>query len=184
MLHTKSFTLRFTGARASQLVTDCQLATAFDPSTVDPANLPPLHRFRAVWDTGAQASVITQDIVHACGLKPMGMVKVLGVGGVHVTETYLVNIMLPNGLGYPNVKVTRGDLTGFHALIGMDIISTGDFAITNRNGGTVFTFRTPSVAEFDFVKEHSAAVARLPKGGGGRGPGPGQSFHSQYKKHK
>ena len=37
--------------------------------------------------------------------------------------------------------------------IGMDIISQGDFAVSNFNGTTVFTFRPPSKATIDFVKE-------------------------------
>jgi uncharacterized protein YecA (UPF0149 family) len=39
-------------------------------------------------------------------------------------------------------------------LIGMDIIATGDFAITNNNNETVFSFRHPSNAIIDFVQEH------------------------------
>ncbi len=38
-------------------------------------------------------------------------------------------------------------------LIGMDIISRGDFAVTNKDGKTTFSFRLPSVAKIDFVKE-------------------------------
>ena len=35
----------------------------------------------------------------------------------------------------------------------MDIIGTGDFAVTNLDGKTVFTFRIPSAERIDFVKE-------------------------------
>ena len=38
-------------------------------------------------------------------------------------------------------------------LIGMDIISKGDFAVSNFDGNTVFTFRYPSNSEINFVKE-------------------------------
>jgi len=34
----------------------------------------------------------------------------------------------------------------------MDVISLGDFAVTNFNGKTMFSFRTPSMAEIDFTK--------------------------------
>ena len=34
----------------------------------------------------------------------------------------------------------------------MDIISKGDFTVTNDNGKTVFTFRYPSLECIDFVK--------------------------------
>jgi hypothetical protein len=55
-------------------------------------------------------------------------------------------------VGFPQVRVSKGILTDFDVLIGMDIIGTGDFAVTNLGDTTVFTFRTPSVERIDFVK--------------------------------
>ena len=51
----------------------------------------------------------------------------------------------------PNVAQT--DLTGIDVLIGMDIINRGDFAVSNRNGKTMFSFRIPSMSDFDFQSE-------------------------------
>jgi len=107
----------------------------------------------AIWDTGATASVITQEVVDTCGLKPTGMMQVHGVGGPELAETFLVNIGLPNGVGFANVEVTKGKILGSQMLIGMDIITAGDFSITNMGGRTVFSFRIPSVRTVDFVKE-------------------------------
>ena len=42
---------------------------------------------------------------------------------------------------------------GADILIGMDIIGVGDFAVTNRDGKTKFSFRLPSRADIDFVVE-------------------------------
>jgi len=53
---------------------------------------------------------------------------------------------------------TLGDDIGI--LIGMDVISCGDFAVTNRDNRTVFTFRMPSIARYDYVKEHEASERR------------------------
>jgi preprotein translocase subunit SecA len=39
-------------------------------------------------------------------------------------------------------------------LIGMDIITKGDFSISHFEGKTCFSFRVPSVQEMDFVEEH------------------------------
>ena len=39
----------------------------------------------------------------------------------------------------------------------MDIITRGDFAVTNRGGKTTFSFRIPSQADIDFVKDDNAA---------------------------
>lgn len=134
---------------------NCDVAPAFDPDTVPKAQWPPHARFTAIWDTGATGSVIAQDVVNACGLVPTGMVQVNHAGGVAMQETYLVNIRLPQGVGFPGITVTKAPLTGTQMLIGMDIISRGDFAITNKDGITIFTFRVPSSARLDFVKEEN-----------------------------
>jgi len=102
------------------------------------------------WATG---SVITKKIVQDFNLKTVGMVEVHTASGIDTANTYLVNILLPNKVLFYNLKVTEGKLPGQHeVLIGMDIISTGDFAVTNYNGKTVFTFRFPSAECIDFVK--------------------------------
>lgn len=70
-----SFTLKLNGI-ANQLITECSACAAFDP-TATPQHLhPQFHKFQALWDTGATASVITQKVVDACGLKPTGVRKV------------------------------------------------------------------------------------------------------------
>jgi hypothetical protein len=38
-------------------------------------------------------------------------------------------------------------------IIGMDIITQGDFAITNFGGNTFFSFRMPSIQTIDFEGE-------------------------------
>jgi len=69
-------------------------------------------------------------------------------------NTYLINIVLLNGIQVYNLKVSEGDLpSGIDMLIGMDIISLGDFSITHKNGGTTFSFQIPSTHEYDFVKQ-------------------------------
>lgn len=47
-------------------------------------------------------------------------------------------------------------LNGSDVLIGMDIIARGDFAMSNSNGKTKFTFQIPATHEHDYVKEQSA----------------------------
>ncbi|GAG16138.1 unnamed protein product, partial [marine sediment metagenome] len=129
------------------------IAPAFDPSALTPGSTPPFKSFVAVWDTGATASVITQKVVDACNLKPTGMMRVYHADGEANAETYIVNIALPNKVAFRDMKVTKGNLRGIDALIGMDIINEGDLAITNAGGKTAFSFRMPSVARIDYVKE-------------------------------
>jgi len=77
--------------------------------------------------------------------------------------------MLPNHVGFRGVAVTKGRVFGVaDVLIGMDIINRGDFAVTNKNGKTVFSYRFPSTEQIDFVKQlhkENKPIRVLPKVG-------------------
>lgn len=120
---------------------------------------PRVHQTTALWDTGATNSVITPSIVNALGLKPTGMREAHHAGGTSLVNTYLINIYLPNRLTVSGIKVTEcADSVGnFGLIIGMDIISLGDFAFTNVNGKSIFSFRLPSSKAIDYVKEQDDA---------------------------
>lgn len=107
----------------------------------------------AIWDTGATASVITQDIVDKLNLKPTGMSRVSTANGVAEQNTYIVDIQLPNDVTIKDVTVTGISSlpSNCDVLVGMDIISLGDFSVTNYNGITCMSFRTPSSHEIDYV---------------------------------
>jgi preprotein translocase subunit SecA len=51
--------------------------------------------------------------------------------------------------------VTEGILSGTDVLIGMDIISKGDFSITASQQKTKFSFQIPSTHDTDYVKEYN-----------------------------
>lgn len=108
---------------------------------------------RAIWDTGATASVITSKVAKALDLEPIGMTEVHTAGGVRICNVYIVDLLLPNEVFIPNVQVTEADMTTNDVLIGMDIITLGDFALTNFGGKTRFTFSIPSTRVIDFVQE-------------------------------
>lgn len=152
-----SFTTFYNGW-SDKLFNNVQVAEAFDPAT----NLHPeaLRTFQCIWDTGATNSVITQNVVSQCLLRPTGMVDVSTPKGSYRTETFLVNILLPNHVGFSSVRVSKGELTGgYDVLIGMDIIGKGDFAVTNKDGKTAFSFRIPSLECIDFVKSTQAQTS-------------------------
>ena len=107
--------------------------------------------FKAIWDTGATATVVTPAVAVQCGLVQTGLQRVGTANGTAIKPTYIVDLYLPNMLCVPGVRVTEGDLpTGTDLLIGMDIIGSGDFAVTNFDDKTVFTFRMPSMGLIDF----------------------------------
>lgn len=133
--------------------TQCHACAAFDPNVLPSGSRPTMEPFVAIWDTGATMSAITESVVTKCGLKPIGMIQVEGVGGLQDSETYVINIGLPNGVGFPSVTVTLAKIRDAQMLIGMDIITKGDFAVTNVGGNTTFSFRIPSIATIDYVKQ-------------------------------
>lgn len=141
------FTVQATGL-LRELVSPCDISPAFDPLGTHL----PYHRFQAIWDTGATNSVINQRVVDECGLKPIGMARVHNANATHDCEVFLVNIALPNAVGFSAHKVTKQQLQSAEVLIGMDIIGLGDFAVTNKDGKTAFSFRFPSTECIDFVK--------------------------------
>ena len=63
----------------------------------------------------------------------------------------MVNLYLPNGLAVQELSVALGDFADCDVLIGMDVITLGDLAVTNAGGQTVFTFRVPSQGGIDFT---------------------------------
>lgn len=145
-----AFTTKYNG-RTNILFTPVWIAEAFDAKnqTIKSNFL----KYECIWDTGATNSVITSGVVAALGLKPTGQVLCRHAGGESQQNTYLVAIGLPNGVTFSSVKITEGTVTRFAALIGMDIISAGDFVVTNENGITVLSYQYPSVKTIDFVSQ-------------------------------
>ena len=146
-------------------MTEVGIAPTFDPVGTQTEKPAAYVNFKAIWDTGATASVITQKIVDALHLVPTGMTQVHHAHGKTMAEVYLVNVGLPNRVAFSGVRVTKGDLASCDVLIGMDIISQGDFAVSNHQGKTTFSFRIPSVEETDYVNAKVSPYKAPPKVG-------------------
>ncbi|MDD3945443.1 MAG: SEC-C metal-binding domain-containing protein [Candidatus Paceibacterota bacterium] len=142
-----AFTLRYDGI-AKALITECKVFPAYDPSF---GNEPDHIKISCLWDTGATNSVISARLVQAINLKPIGKVTVSHAQGKIDANTYLINVVLPNNVGIPFLRVSEGILDGFDMLIGMDIISRGDFSISCSEKKTIFSFQFPSTHEVDYV---------------------------------
>ena len=113
---------------------------------------------KALWDTGASSTCVSKEAAEAFHLKYLGESYVKTAGGPKPCKRYLTKITLPNNVAVEDVEVYAVDINdqGVDALIGMDIITSGDFAITNYGGKTVCTFRIPSKKNIDFVPEANA----------------------------
>ncbi len=114
-------------------------------------------RTQGIWDTGATGSVITKSVAAALGLRAIGETSVTGVHGTKRVPVYAVRITLNNENISLVTAVTECDeLSDTHdtgMLVGMNVISMGDFCITNFGGRTVMTFRVPSLETIDYVAE-------------------------------
>ncbi|WP_027064552.1 retropepsin-like aspartic protease [Maribacter sp. Hel_I_7] len=180
MTKIKAFTLKVPH-RINVLKTKCGVSDAV-PLGGGSANPLVLKEYEAIWDTGATGTVITAKVAKELGLKPTGVVTSHHAGGSHRVNTYLVNIYLPNKINVVGVKVVEAILSGnTEMLIGMDIISLGDFAFTNFKGTSCFTFRIPSTKQIDYVQEDKIRVAKknpvkssYQRRGKGKGKGKGR----------
>ncbi len=141
----RSFTVKSEGGLLTALGTPCHVSQAFDPikGISDCARIP----FDAIWDTGAAKSVITERVVKALGLKPIRKGFTQGVNGLGKSQAYVANIDLPSQITIHELTVVSANPgeVWWNVLLGMDIIGTGDFSITNRNGNTEFFFSVPSL---------------------------------------
>jgi Aspartyl protease/SEC-C motif len=108
--------------------------------------------YNSLWDTGATNSVVTKATAKELGLVSTGKTRVFHAGGESTVNVFFVNIFLPNKIIFP-LRVTEcDDSTNFGLIIGMDIITQGDFSITNTNSRTAVSFRVPSLEKIDYVK--------------------------------
>jgi hypothetical protein len=130
-----------------ELLTECGVSLPFNPAKGESKQR--IENTSALWDTGATNSVITKDLATKLGLKPIREIDSHHAGGTTRVPVYLVNIFLPNGgtVMYVQVSECIETVGRFGILIGMDIISLGDFSISHFAGKTTFSFRIPSMQQ-------------------------------------
>ncbi len=109
----------------------------------------------AAWDTGSTFSCISPEFAKQLNLQPLCDDKLHTPYGIIQSKLYDVDILLNKQAIYtvrvaenPNMHRENVDL-----LIGMDIISEGDFVISTYEDITSFSFRIPSKGLIDFTKE-------------------------------
>ena len=121
--------------------------------------------YLALWDTGAAITCISKKVATDLRLIPTGYITIQGSSGSARKPTYYVDIVLRNNVCIKGVRVSEAEIgsQGIDLLIGMDIIGFGDFAVSNFEDNTVFTFRIPSVRRTDYVAEinHEKIMAKI-----------------------
>ena len=117
----------------TRLITKCYVGVPHPNSDV--------MEFHGLWDTGATCSVISKRVATLLQLVPISKTTIAHAGGQDIVNMYNVAIVLPNNILFPFVEVVECPLSGFDLLIGMDIITQGNFSISNENGKTTFCFK-------------------------------------------
>jgi len=158
--NTKSFVIEYNGI-SQDIKTSCGIDVPI--SQPIKTNQSELKGLRGLWDTGATATVISKEVANQLGLMPSNYATVHHANGQSSVPVYYVSVFLPCGVVFPCVRVTEGILSGCDVLIGMDIISRGDFAITASKGKTKFSFQLPSTHDIDFVKEYNTRLSTKDK---------------------
>jgi hypothetical protein len=141
-METKSFTLQSNNF-SRRIITD---VSVFNFTLEQKLNV------KALWDTGATKSVITENLAKALNLEKVTIAQITSANGIDEMPVYMVNFKLLNDMNVIGIKVIScKSIHDFDAIIGMDIITKGDFAITGKPGNTKFSFRMPSLADIDFT---------------------------------
>lgn len=112
---------------------------------------------KALWDTGSNYSCISNKLAKELCLKPIKNTHVGTSGGKIKSEVYTIILILSDTIEY-SVDVSGVDNLengGINFLIGMDIISSGDFSISTYNDEVLFSFRSPSKGHIDFSNKNS-----------------------------
>jgi hypothetical protein len=174
LLNSSAFTVKSTGGLLRVLITDVNVHLPGSPN---------YSAIKAIWDTGASGSAITKKVAQLLGLIPSGMAQVNTANGMATQNTYTIDIGLPNKIIIQGIIATEIDAltAGCDALIGMDVITLGDFSITNHNGSTCMSFRVPSGHELDYVKNPHYGITPIKNVTAGQ---PGSKFTPSKKKRK
>lgn len=110
------------------------------------------HWVNALWDTGAMSSCISHRCAALLGLEVINIVHMATASHIVEAPVYMTHIFLPNFPVFAYIEVLEfQDISDdCDLIIGMDIITQGDLAITNFGGNTFFSFRLPSIQKIDF----------------------------------
>lgn len=141
---------------ARELMTEAVVQDSLSAARIDVA--------KAIWDTGCTNSVLRRDLVKRLGLIATGKIQVLTAGGQITTEdTFVIDLILNSGRVHLfGINISEQDLdSGTEMLIGMDIISMGDFTVQNYAGNTHFSFCFPPFEnKYDMMEKSKSINAR------------------------
>lgn len=96
-------------------------------------------------DTGATSTMISEQVADELRLYPCGEVSVSGVHGTNKSELYFLDVVFGDFiLSNHRVSGSTGD-AGFDILIGMDILTLGEFEFVKIHGRQFFRWGIPKL---------------------------------------
>ena len=83
-------------------------------------------------------------------------IQIAGINGESLVEVAVISIRFPNGAVIGDVRVAICGMSAENEMIiGMDVITQMDFAITNGGGQTQFSFAIPPFeSRIDFTRKN------------------------------
>lgn len=106
-------------------------------------------------DTGCTHTCISEELAQKMNLTVIGKDQYIGADITVDCFRYLIGIYIDRDIDCGTLEVGTFKKNGRpeDVLIGMDILSKCDLAITNSNGRTKITIDMPSKRDLDFTKE-------------------------------
>lgn len=124
------------GSLADEVVTECEFASINQKRRVKAP--------RTMWDTGSNATILSTVLIRELRPDIFGQGGMTGIGGEAEGNTYLLHVLLPSGDVITYQEVYEADLHDYDAIIGMDIITRGNFHLDSDQGETLFSFQLPN----------------------------------------
>jgi len=114
---------------------------------------------RAIWDTGATHSSVSPKVVQDLGLKTIDTIIVHGINdSKKYSDVVIATIKITDAITLTSKRFSVNKIPGADVLIGMDIIMTGDFAISNGMGKTRLSFAFPPFQNKIFFTKKADAI--------------------------
>jgi hypothetical protein len=106
------------------------------------SQFPQYRQYTGIWDCGSSGTRISQKVVQDLQLKAFGTVPVREFeANEKIREVYFLSIALSPDIVFADFRVTNGYFPAdFDVIIGLDLITQGDFRLRKENGKTVVEF--------------------------------------------
>ena len=106
----------------------------------NPNNFETSIQCKALWDTGADYCIVSENIINNLDLFYMGTTDMESAGGIVNTEVYSIGVSIPNFASFSGILATKSYMDEYDFIIGMNIIKQGNFSINNYGGKTTYSF--------------------------------------------